>query len=59
MVLGASGEVGVVLELRDHAAKMGGGRLTRSILICNKPFQLCGNRLLARDLSYALNAADQ
>ena len=27
MVLDASGEVGVVLELRDHAAKMGGGRL--------------------------------
>ena len=26
-VLDASGEVGVVLELRDHAAKMGGGRL--------------------------------
>ena len=27
MVLGASGEIGVVLELRDHAAKMGSGRL--------------------------------
>ena len=27
MVLGASGEVGAVLELRDHAAKMGSGRL--------------------------------
>ena len=27
MVLGASGEIGVVLELRDQAAKMGSGRL--------------------------------
>jgi integrase len=27
MVLGAGGEVGAVLELRDHAAKMGSGRL--------------------------------
>jgi integrase/recombinase XerD len=27
MVLGASGEIGVVLELRNHAAKMGSGRL--------------------------------
>lgn len=26
MVLGASGEVGALLELRDHAAKMGSGR---------------------------------
>ena len=27
MVLEAGGEIGAVLELRDHAAKMGGGRL--------------------------------
>src|SRR5947209_5429507 len=27
MVLGPGGEIGAVLELRDHAAKMGGGRL--------------------------------
>jgi integrase/recombinase XerD len=27
MVLGAGGEIGAVLELRDHAAKMGSGRL--------------------------------
>jgi hypothetical protein len=27
MVLAAGGEVGAVLELRDHAAKMGSGRL--------------------------------
>jgi integrase len=59
MVLGASGQIGPVLELRDQAAKMRSGRVIPFHAVCNKPFQLCGNQRLARGRSFALNAVVQ
>ena len=59
MVLGPSGDIGLVIELHDHAAKNGSGRLIPAHPIFARPSPPIAVVQLASDRSFDPSAAGQ